>query len=161
MAETITREAQARDAAAAVEVLRRSIIELCVADHQGDPETLAKWLSNKTEERFRAWIDSPEQYLVVAERAGALCGVGMLGGTGEIQLCYVMPGLASQGVGRALLQALETQAEAWGLSRLQLSSTIGAKRFYERAGYRPTGKPTTGFGITECHPYEKHLGGAS
>jgi len=41
-----TRPALPADADAAVTVLRRSIIELCVIDHQHDAATLATWLAN-------------------------------------------------------------------------------------------------------------------
>jgi hypothetical protein len=43
------RDAMTEDAPAACDVLRRSISELCVADHGNDPTILARWLSNKTE----------------------------------------------------------------------------------------------------------------
>jgi hypothetical protein len=39
---------ETEDAPAACDVLRRSISELCVADHGNDPTILARWLSNKT-----------------------------------------------------------------------------------------------------------------
>ena len=42
------RKAEPRDAEAAAVVLRRSITELCTLDHDGDADTLAKWLANKT-----------------------------------------------------------------------------------------------------------------
>jgi len=44
------RDARVVDAPAARQVLRRSIIELCVADHRNDPAILTKWLANKTPE---------------------------------------------------------------------------------------------------------------
>ena len=49
------RIAEPRDADAAVRVLQRSIIELCVADHHNDPTTLQKWLQNKTVENYYCW----------------------------------------------------------------------------------------------------------
>lgn len=42
------RDAVAEDAIEACEALRRSITELCVADHRNDPDLLANWLRNKT-----------------------------------------------------------------------------------------------------------------
>jgi hypothetical protein len=44
------RDAVADDAPAACQVLRRSIVELCAADHGDDPAILAQWLANKTPE---------------------------------------------------------------------------------------------------------------
>ena len=41
------RAARLEDAEAAAHLLRRSIAELCQADHQDDPERLAGWLANK------------------------------------------------------------------------------------------------------------------
>jgi hypothetical protein len=44
------RDAVPEDAAAACEVMRRSISELCSADHHDDPVILGRWLANKTPE---------------------------------------------------------------------------------------------------------------
>ena len=44
----VIRDAKLEDAVAACEVARRSIAELCEADHGGDPEIVARWLANKT-----------------------------------------------------------------------------------------------------------------
>src|SRR4030081_887953 len=50
------RDAGPEDAAAACQVILRSIAELCVADHRNDPEILGRWLSNKTPDMFRPAI---------------------------------------------------------------------------------------------------------
>jgi hypothetical protein len=42
------RQAQPKDAEAAVEIVRRSITELCTADHRGDAETIAKYGDSKS-----------------------------------------------------------------------------------------------------------------
>jgi hypothetical protein len=90
------RQAEPTDAPEAVEVLRRSIMELCRADHQNDHETLAMWLGHRArEERFPAWLANKELSLVVAQAEDGIAGVGMLHLSGEIRLCYVRPGMAS------------------------------------------------------------------
>ena len=61
------RIARADDADAAIQVLRKSITELCVRDHQNDAPTLERWLRNKTPERYGALIADPENLLMVAE----------------------------------------------------------------------------------------------
>jgi len=72
------RPATAAEADAACTVLRRSIVELCLADHGGDPETLRSWLANKTPGVVAAWIADPTRRVVVAvDDAGAVLGVGM------------------------------------------------------------------------------------
>lgn len=145
------------DAEAAVEVVRRSIVELCVADHGNDAETLAQWLENKTVERFLAWFASQRHCCVVAEDETGICGVGLIENDGEIQLCYVLPGRQKEGHGRAILEQLETEAKRWGLSRIRLKSTGPARTFYERHGYRRAGDPERGFGITRPIPYAKEI----
>ena len=59
------RIAEPRDADAAVRVLRRSITELCVADHHNAPTTLQKWLQNKTVENFHSWLAAESNFCVV------------------------------------------------------------------------------------------------
>jgi hypothetical protein len=73
------RPADPNDADAAVDVLRRSITELCVADHQGDAAALAEWLANKTKPNFLAWLANKNNFCVVAEESACLLGVGVLG----------------------------------------------------------------------------------
>jgi hypothetical protein len=57
---TIVRPAQRTDADAAIDVVRRSIQQLCVADHCNDSETLAIWLNNKTPQNFLDWLSSAD-----------------------------------------------------------------------------------------------------
>src|SRR5262245_56455357 len=134
------RPAREEDAGAACEVLRRSIRELCVADHGGDERVLSTWLENKTPENSRRWIASPSRFSLVAVDGSTVCGFGLLHADGEIQLCYLVPEVQYRGVGKLMLRALEEQAARWGLKGLFLTSTITARRFYERHGYLQTGE---------------------
>jgi GNAT superfamily N-acetyltransferase len=155
---TVTvRQAEQRDAEAAVTVVRRSIAELCVADHQGDEETLAKWLGNKRPEIFLSWLSNPDHFCVIAESGRELLGVGLLRRSGEILLFYLLPGSQRQGIGRAIHVALEERAREWGLPLLQLESTAVARKFYEAMGYRPAGGPMHKYGVLQCFPYQKPL----
>jgi GNAT superfamily N-acetyltransferase len=151
------RIAELRDAEPAVSVLRRSITELCVADHRNDPATLQAWLANKTVENFHSWLTSANNFCVVTELDGRVNGVGLVNRAGEVQLCYVAPESQHHGFGRAILTALEQQAAVWGLEKLHLGSTLSARAFYENHGYRATGESTCGFGASCCHVYQKSL----
>ncbi|MDE2461315.1 MAG: GNAT family N-acetyltransferase [Gammaproteobacteria bacterium] len=151
------RPANSRDTEAAVKLVRRSITELCTADHRDDAATLDQWLANKTPENFRAWISDPDNFCVVAEDAGVVHGAGLLHRDGEIRLMYLAPGSQRQGTGRAIHAALETQARTWGLRMLFLDSTSLARSFYEALGYRATGEAKPRFGVLMCYPYEKPL----
>jgi hypothetical protein len=53
------RDAVPEDAPAACEVIRRSISELCRADHLNDPVVPRRWLANKTPEMVASWIVQP------------------------------------------------------------------------------------------------------
>jgi len=151
------RKAEPEDAEAAAEVLRRSITELCALDHRGDAGTLAKWLANKTPRDFLSWLANEDDFCVVAEANDQIMGVGLLHRSGEVRLCYLAPGAQGRGSGKAIHAALEEKARAWGLKRLHLESTVSARPFYERVGYRSAGAAKPGFGISHCHPYEKML----
>src|SRR5215204_4016157 len=129
------RDAALADAAACCEVLRRSIVELCVADHRNDPAVLARWLSNKTPEIVASWIGQPSGSLLVAIEDGAILGVGAVTDPGEITLNYVSPDARFRGVSRALIAVLEARAAGRGNTRCPLVSTETALRFYRSVGY--------------------------
>jgi GNAT superfamily N-acetyltransferase len=151
------RQAEPRDVHAAADVLRRSITESCALDHRGDADTLGKWLANKTPQNFLSWLASDDNFCVVAEANSQVVGVGLLHRSGEIRLCYIAPGAQRKGIGKTIYLALEEHAKAWGLKSLRLESTVAARQFYERLGFRSAGMVTPGFGISHCHPYEKQL----
>ena len=108
------REARPEDAEEACAVLRRSIIELCAADHGHDPKLLAAWLANKTPETGRRWMSSVDALPILAIDRGAIAAVGAVTDGGEILLNYVSPEARFRGASRALLAALETRAAERG-----------------------------------------------
>jgi GNAT superfamily N-acetyltransferase len=129
------REASIEDGEAACEVIRRSIIELCAADHQGDAAQLAAWLDNKTPDNVRSWIAHADNSFLVAVEQDVIVGVAAATKAGEITLNYVAPEARLRGVSRALLGALESRARARGNPRCTLTSTATALPFYVANGY--------------------------
>jgi N-acetylglutamate synthase-like GNAT family acetyltransferase len=121
------------DAPAACDVLRRSITELCYADHGGDPAVLGKWLSNKTVENVSRWI--ADNHFFVAEDDGRLLGCAAMDGAGRITLNYVAPDARFRGVSKALVGVLEEAARNLGIEECRLESTQTALRFYRALGY--------------------------
>ncbi len=148
----VIRDALPDDAPAACEVLRRSISELCVADHNNDPAILGQWLANKTPEIVASWIAKPGHSFLVAVEAGKILAVGAVTDAGEITLNYVSPGARFRGVSRAMLRELEARALERGNSRCTLVSTDTALRFYLAAGYSPAGEPMRKFGMQSSYP---------
>jgi GNAT superfamily N-acetyltransferase len=151
------RDAVAADAPAACLVMRRSITELCGADHRGDPAILARWLSNKTPEVFRVWLTQPGGSVLVAVEGASILAVGGVTDAGEITLNYVSPDARFRGVSRALLEALETRAVERGNSRCTLISTETARRFYLDRGYVEDGPPAGKHGTTSSYPMSKRF----
>jgi N-acetylglutamate synthase-like GNAT family acetyltransferase len=151
------RAALPADAVAACDVLRRSIRELCVADHGNNEKVLSAWLLNKTPRNVRAWISSPTHFAVVAVENRQVSGFGLIQQDGEIQLCYVSPDIQHRGAGKLLLTALEQQAARWNLQRVFLTSSVTARRFYERSGYSKTDRPISVNGLRDIYPMTKNI----
>jgi GNAT superfamily N-acetyltransferase len=128
------------DAVAAADVLRRSIRELCVQDHQNEPEILDAWLSNKTADTFREWLAVEHQPLLVVERDRQILAVGGVRQPDEILLNYVAPEARFQGVSKLLLASMEGLLMGFGSKRSHLTSTRTAYAFYYAAGYRDAGR---------------------
>ncbi len=151
------RDAVPEDAPAGCILLKRSIAELCVADHRNDPAILARWLGNKTIENFVAWINQPDNSLLVAVENGDVLAVGSVTDAGTIGLNYVSPNARFRGVSRVLLRALEARAFQLGNTRCTLTSTETARRFYRSNGYVEDGAPVGNFGTTSGYPMSKLL----
>jgi GNAT superfamily N-acetyltransferase len=152
------REARPEDADEACDVLRRSISQLCVADHCNDPAILNAWLANKRPEIVAAWISQQGNSLLLAAEGEAILAVGSVTDAGEITLNYVAPEARFRGVSRALLTALEVRAVERGNRRCTLTSTETAHRFYQSAGYVDDGLPTGKFGTNASYPMSKVIG---
>ena len=150
------RDAVVEDAVAACDVLRRSILELCVDDHGNDPAILTRWLRNKTPEIVTSWIVRPDNSLLLAVEGNVILAVGSVTDAGEITLNYVSPDARFRGASRALLAALEDRAVARGNVRCALTSTETARTFYLANGYGIDGPADCKFG-TGGYPMSKRL----
>ena len=147
--EPTVREARIDDAAPAMALVRRSIVRLCQLDHGGDRPTLEGWLANKTIESMEHWIERPGTTVFVAERQGALGGVGAVTDQGEILLAYVDPGHRFQGLTKSLVARMEEHARDLRAERMQLTVTETARSFFTSLGYVPDDEPGDIFGNDE------------
>ncbi|WP_226480901.1 GNAT family N-acetyltransferase [Natrinema amylolyticum] len=136
------REATPADADAIADVHTASAREL--GGEAYDDRQIRAWLANVHPERYP--LAEPGYRIVVAEREAddRIAGFGLLDlepsdredeSTGRIGAVYVHPDHAREGVGRAILAALETAARDAGLERLALTSSRNAIDFYRRQGY--------------------------
>jgi GNAT superfamily N-acetyltransferase len=150
------RDATPEDGPAACKVIRRSIAELCVADHRNDPVILGRWLSNKTPDIFRSWI-RPDNSLLVAVENGDILAVGCVTNGGEITLNYVSPDARFRGASTTILADLERCAIERGNELCRLESTETARRFYLARGYSEAGPAGGRFGMASGYPMSKRI----
>jgi putative acetyltransferase len=137
------RPAAPSDADAICAVHVASIRGLCAADYTA--EQIDGWAGAKHPDRYRrAMVEGERMFVaeVQSGEAGRLV-IGLAGIHGnEIRAVYVRPEYVACGVGRALLAALEEQARSDGVESLMLHSTLNARAFYLKHGYRDEGETT-------------------
>jgi putative acetyltransferase len=118
------------------EVLRdlhdESVRGLCQAEYSA--EQLGAWATPKPVEDYVR--DIRQHVFLVAELEGSVVGFGALSAEdSEVLAVFVRPHCARQGVGSALLDALEHAARARGIGELVVSSSLTAEQFYRARGY--------------------------
>lgn len=83
------------------------------------------------------WRDRLQGMTVfVAEEAGTVTGFMSIDATGFLDLAFVAPGAAGQGVGGALYRHVEAVARDLGATRLHAEISLAARPFFERRGWR-------------------------
>ena len=123
----------------------RGILDVHYAAVHGEPidyydeDVLDDWSPLVTDERIANFAQRPqrqEEVVRVAEMDSAVVGFGILvPRLSEIRACYVLPRLARQGIGLALLSELERLAGQAGLDWLNLNAALNAEPFYLANGY--------------------------
>lgn len=105
-----------------------------------------------SDDDVRGWIRErllPETETWVAERGGS--PVGFLSvGDGWVEQLYVRPGHTGGGIGSRLIEVAKERAPA-GLQLWTFQVNAGARRFYERHGFRAV-EMTDGTGNEERQP---------
>lgn len=137
----------AGDVPAMSRLLIASITDLCWDDHRGDAAIIDGWTRNKSPESVARWVASPDLFMLVAERNGAIAAVGSLSGPDEIGLNYVSPDYRRQGVSKAMLGALEQAMRERGTRIGALTSTQIAHAFYLAMGWQDAGPPELGHNV--------------
>jgi GNAT superfamily N-acetyltransferase len=76
-----------------------------------------------------------ERAIFVAVDGEAIVGTASLG-AGQVHAVFVHPGRHGDGIGRRLMEAVESEARARGERRLVLYASLTAVPFYETSGWR-------------------------
>lgn len=150
------RPATEDDVPAMSAVLMASIIELCAADHGGDPAAIAAWTRNKSPAGVAAMLANADLSLLVVERDGQVAAVGAVTADGTISLNYVAPDARHAGISTALLAHLETMLTQRGHTEARLESTITARAFYQSRGWQADGPQASGR-MVNGYPMRKRL----
>jgi putative acetyltransferase len=120
------------DAALLAEIFRASIAELTGEDYsQGQQEA---WSSLADDEAaFAARLANG--LTLVGTMDGAPVGFASLAGRERLDMLYVHPAAAGQGVGSMLIDALEKLAAARGAAQLSADVSDSAQDFFRRRGF--------------------------
>jgi putative acetyltransferase len=82
------------------------------------------------------WLDRLKiQTVFVAERQGRVVGFMTLTAEGCIGLAYVAPDAIGQGIGKALYDAILSEAEIIGVAKLTAQASHLARAFFKRQGW--------------------------
>jgi putative acetyltransferase len=120
------------DAKRCAEIFRASIEELAAEDYDADQREA--WASRADDEQaFGARLAGALTLLAVID--AKIAGFASLKGAEEIDMLFVDPEFARQGVGRALIDALTRLAGARGAKRLTTEASDVAKPLFERQGF--------------------------
>lgn len=122
------------DAMALRELFAASIEELCQEDY--DEDQRAAWASAAADaDAFMKRLASALTLVVHDE--GEHLGFASLKDNRTIDMLYVHPFYAGEGVGTALCAALETLAAARGTEAISVDASDTAQIFFEKRGYVP------------------------
>lgn len=141
------RPARPDEAKAIANLVRGSISELCLDDHDDDDSLIEHWLANKTEDEIAAWIAAPDLSVFVIGCSTGLAAAGCHREDGVILMNYVSPFYRFQGLSDRMLAHLESSLAALGITTARLVSTRTAITFYEDRGWQRYGDPIACQGI--------------
>jgi putative acetyltransferase len=131
------------DAPVLADIFQASIEELTGGDYSEAQRAAWAAAAEDAAEFDRRLAD---QLTLVAVRDGLPLGFASLKGGYEIDMLYVRPDAAGQGVGSLLCTALEKLAASRGATRLTADVSDTAQEFFRSHGFRPRQRNTVPLG---------------
>lgn len=131
------------DAPLLAEIFRASILDLAGDDYSEDQQEAWAGAADDEEAFGRRLADS---LTLVATVGGAPVGFITLKGRETVDLLYVHPAVAGQGVATMLYNALEQLAKARGAASLTVDASDNARDFFEKRGFRAQRRNTVVIG---------------
>jgi putative acetyltransferase len=125
------------------EIFRDSIEEMTAEDY-----------SHAQQEAWAATADDAAEFgkklagevTLVATLAGSAVGFASLAGGSAIDMLYVHPAAAGQGIGAMLVDALEKLAGGRGAAKLTVDASDSSRGFFEKRGYVAQQRNTVSLG---------------
>jgi putative acetyltransferase len=114
------------------EIFRASIEQLTADDYS---ETQQQAWASAADDEAAFGKKLASQLTLVATLAGSVVGFAALASGNKIDMLYVHPAAAGQGVGRLLIDALEKLAGSRGAAQLAVDASDSARGFFEKRGY--------------------------
>jgi putative acetyltransferase len=131
------------DALVLAEIFRASIAELTEEDY--NPVQQDAWASAADdEEAFAERLAS--RLTLIATIEGSPVGFAALENGTNIDMLYVHPAVAGQGIGSMLADALERLAAARGAPHLTVEASDTAREFFAHRGFAPEQRNTVSVG---------------
>ncbi len=115
----------------AVKKLIRRTINICYSPVY--PKEVLKWFLNYHNEE-NILKDAKEGYTVVLKRNSQIIGTGTIIDS-HICRVFVEPKMQKQGLGKLIMQKLETKAISDGVKTVNLHASLPSKKFYDSLGY--------------------------
>lgn len=124
-------KAKREDARAAWEIRNAAILNQCTSHYSMG--ILKIWTGGELSENF---IDAVEKHFYVATDNNQVIGTGMINiDIGKIDAIFVHPNHMRKGIGKKIVEFLESIAQLHGLETLNLESTLNAAAFYRACGF--------------------------
>ena len=125
------RKATCNDAFDAWHIRNASVHAACAMHYPA--AALSGWVDGTPTEK---WASIVERDFYVAVDEGLVVGTGMLTViNGQVDAIFVRPSHMGRGIGRQMLQFLETLGSDRGVVRMRLDATLNAAPFYRRCGW--------------------------
>ncbi len=151
------RQSVSSDSTMVVEVLQRSILDVCGRDYGYDKSILNNWIENKTVDNVTSWIHHAELLSFSCLSEKTVIGFSLANIKGEILLLYVLPAFVGKGVGKLLYSSMEDSLKECGVTRVVSHSTITAKPFYLKMGFTQFDKARKVGRVDGEFPLEKNI----
>jgi putative acetyltransferase len=120
------------EAALLAEIFRASVMDLTSDDYTEAQQQAWAGMADD-EAAFTKRLGS--QLTLVATLEGSTVGFASLASGGKIDMLYVHPAAAGQGVAAMLIDALEKLAGGRGTEKLIVDASDTAREFFEKRGY--------------------------